>query len=225
MQPLSRSQLREFDRRADEVYGIATLVLMENAGRAAADFLLGATQASDKIVLVCGPGNNGGDGGVVARHLDAVGRSVRVIWVAEADRLAPLAATQHKILECAGIWQVNWPEERSAVEWNAALCEADWVVDGLLGTGVSREVEGSMRVAIEAVNRSGKPVLALDIPSGLDADTGLPHGIAVRATNTITFAASKLGFNVPGAEAYLGKTVVASIGAPRRLLEEFGLWR
>src|SRR5262249_46714856 len=100
---------------------------------------------------------------------------------------------------------------------------AGWVVDGLLGTGLTRPVEGPLRAVIEAINRSGRPVLALDLPSGLDADTGRPQGLAVRATATITFVAPKLGFDQPGAEAYTGAVEVAPIGVPRRLLATFGL--
>ena len=101
------------------------------------------------------------------------------------------------------------------------LAEADWVVDALLGTGLSRPVEGHLAAAIEALNRSGKPILALDLPSGLDADTGRPLGVAVRAEATATFVAPKLGFDAPGAAAYTGEVAVIDIGVPRRLLEPF----
>ena len=98
---------------------------------------------------------------------------------------------------------------------------ADWVVDGLLGTGLTRPVEGTLRAAIEALNRSGKPVLALDLPSGLDADTGRPLGAAVRARATATFVAPKLGFAAPGAGDFTGEVAVVDIGVPRCLLEPF----
>jgi NAD(P)H-hydrate epimerase len=101
------------------------------------------------------------------------------------------------------------------------LTEADWVIDGLLGTGLTRPVEGSLQTVIAAMNRSAKPILAIDLPSGLDADTGQPQGIAVRATTTATFVAPKVGFCQPGSDAYTGPVRVLEIGVPRRLLEDF----
>ena len=95
------------------------------------------------------------------------------------------------------------------------------MVDGLFGTGLTRPVEGVLRTVIEAMNDSGKPILALDLPSGLDADTGIPLGVAVRARATATFVAPKLGFAAPGAEAYTGEVAVIDIGLPRRLLKPF----
>ena len=101
------------------------------------------------------------------------------------------------------------------------LAEADWIVDGLLGTGLTRPVEGALRLLIEALNRSGKPILALDVPSGLDADSGVPLGAAVQAHATATFVAAKLGFNAPGASDYTGRVAVIDIGMPRKLLQPY----
>ena len=138
------------------------------------------------MLILCGPGNNGGDGGVVARHLDAWGFPVRVVWFARGDQLRGDAAAQWGILARSGIAQSAWFDDHPAEEVDpqairALLAGADWLVDGLLGTGLSRPVEGPLRTVIEAINESGKPVFALDLPSGLDADTGQPLGIAVRA--------------------------------------------
>ena len=99
--------------------------------------------------------------------------------------------------------------------------DADWVVDALLGTGLTRPVEGPIARAIAALNRSGKPIFALDLPSGLDADTGRPLGEAVRARATATFVAPKLGFARAGAEGFTGEVVVLGIGVPRRILDPF----
>ena len=109
----------------------------------------------------------------------------------------------------------------AAVSPPGIAAEADWVVDALLGTGLSRPVEGDLAAAIEALNRSRKPILALDLPSGLDADTGRPLGVAVRAEATATFVAPKLGFDAPGAAAYTGRVAVIDIGVPGRILEPF----
>lgn len=224
LRPLSRAEVRSIDVRAAEEFGLPTLVLMENAGRGAADWLrarLGG--ASARVVVACGPGNNGGDGGVVARHLDARGFTVRVVWFAKEGSIRGDAAVQREILNRSGIDQETWPDEVDAARLDALFGSADWIVDGLLGTGLTRSVEGPLRAVIEAINRSGKPVLALDLPSGMDADSGQPRGIAVRASATLTFVAPKLGFDQPGADQFTGEVQVVEIGVPRRLLEPFRL--
>jgi NAD(P)H-hydrate epimerase len=217
IRPLSRDEVRSIDRRTAEEFGLPTLVLMENAGRGAAD-LLGHVC---RVVIACGPGNNGGDGGVVARHLDARGCAVHILWVADKDQIAGDAAVQHRILAASGVDQQEWPGPIPPEQLDALFAEADSIVDALLGTGLTRPVEGPLRDVIEAMNRSGRPILALDLPSGLDADSGQPLGIAVKATQTATFVAPKLGFAKPGAEEYTGQVHVVSIGVPRKLLEEF----
>jgi NAD(P)H-hydrate epimerase len=179
------------------------------------------------VVILCGPGNNGGDGGVVARHLDAWGFAVRVIWFARNSQLRGDAAIQWSILRKSGVQQAAWFDEHAAdIESDASrleaiLAEADWLVDGLFGTGLSRLVEGPLRRLIDAMNGSAKPIFALDLPSGLDADTGQPLGVAVRATATATFVAPKLGFAAPGAVEYTGTVGVIDIGLPRKLLEPY----
>lgn len=222
VRPLSRAEVRSIDVRAAEELGLPTLVLMENAGRGAADWLrrrLGGGSA--RVVVACGPGNNGGDGGVVARHLDAWGLSVHVVWFAKEDSIRGDAAVQRDILARSGFDQETWPDEVDPARLDGLFGSADWIIDGLLGTGLTRPVESPLRAVIEAVNRSGKPVLALDLPSGLDADSGQPQGVAVRATATLTFVAPKLGFAQPGADQFTGEVQVVEIGVPRRLLEPF----
>ncbi len=252
IRPLSRQEVRGLDVRAAEELGLPSLLLMENAGRGAAGWLaelLGAIPpeaggrpftpppslphpevphgpAPARVLILCGPGNNGGDGGVVARHLDAWGFSVRVVWFARHEQLRGDAAVQWTILEKSGVAQSAWfddhPGETIDPEpLHALLTGADWLVDGLLGTGLSRPVEGPLKTVIEAINHSGKPVFALDLPSGLDADTGQPLGAAVRAEATATFVAAKLGFAAPGAADYTGEVAVIDIGLPRCLLEPF----
>lgn len=221
LRPLTRDEVRSIDRKAADELGLPTLVLMENAGRGAAELLREQAGAARKIVITCGGGNNGGDGGVVARHLDAWGYEVRVVWFAGTSRLSHDAAVQHKILERAGIAQDDRPGVVVAEDLNALFADSDWIVDALLGTGLTRPVEGPLRGVIEAINGSGKPVLALDLPSGLDADTGRPLGVAVRAAATATFVAPKVGFAVPGASVYTGAVQVVEIGVPGRLLTPF----
>jgi len=220
VRPLSRDEVRGIDARAAEGLHLPTLVLMENAGRGAAQALR-ERLGSGRVVVAAGPGNNGGDGGVVARHLDAWGFEVLVAWFADPDRLRGDAATQREILRHSGIPSEVIGEDAGADRIDALWAGADWLVDGLLGTGLDRPVEGLMARAIASINRSGRPALALDLPSGLDADSGRPLGDAVRAALTATFVGPKLGFTRPGAGAYTGEVVVVEIGVPRLILGPF----
>jgi len=222
LRPLTREEVRSIDARAAGELGLPTLVLMENAGRGAAEVLREHLEPGAKVVVVCGAGNNGGDGGVVARHLDAWGYSVRVVWFAVPGKLSPDARAQFGILEKSGITQESHPGPVSGERLDAWFREADWLVDGLLGTGLTRPVEGTLRAVIEAVNRSGKPVLALDLPSGMDADSGEALGAAVKAAVTVTFVARKVGFDGPFSTD-LGEVRVVGIGVPGRLLRPFAL--
>ncbi len=220
LRPLSREESRAVDVRARDI-GLSTLVLMENAGRGACEILLAELPAGARVVVACGAGNNGGDGGVLARHLDARGVDVRVVWFAPLESIAGDARVQHTILAGAEIRQEEWPGPVEPASLEALFAEADWVVDGLLGTGLTRPVEGLYRDVIEAMNRSRRPILALDLPSGLGADSGDPLGEAVRATITATFVGRKLGFARPEAATFTGRVEVVDIGVPRRLLAGF----
>jgi NAD(P)H-hydrate epimerase len=218
IRPLSRDEVRSIDATAAGELALPTLVLMENAGRGAAERLRARLQAGDRVTIACGPGNNGGDGAVVARHLDAWDIPVRVVWFTDPDHLRGDAATQHEILRRSGIDQssVTDPADLNSL-WQGAA----WVVDALLGTGLTRPVEGLLAQVIASLNGSGLPILSLDLPSGLDTDTGLPLGIAVRATFTTTFVAPKLGFSAPRASGYTGTVEVVEIGVPGRVLRPF----
>jgi NAD(P)H-hydrate epimerase len=216
IRPLSRAEVRAVDSWAAEQIGLPTLVLMENAGRGAAELLLDRIDRSRRVVVLCGSGNNGGDGGVVARHLDLAGVPVHVVWFGRIDKMAIDAMVQFHVLRNLGIHQRRWEDAFDPAVLADLLADADWIVDGLLGTGLSRPVVGPLREVIEMVNRLGKPVLALDLPSGLDADTGRPLGVAVRATLTATFVAPKMGFIQAEALPYLGGVHVIPIGIPIR---------
>jgi NAD(P)H-hydrate epimerase len=256
LRPLSRREVRHLDVQARAELGLPTLLLMENAGRGAAGWLaelVGAVApdaggrlflppppfhsevvphgpALPKVIVICGPGNNGGDGAVVARHLNAWGFLVRVVWFTRSAQLKGDAATQWAILEKSGVEQSAWfdkhaeESELDVAELAAILTGHDWIVDGLLGTGLSRPVEVPLRTVIDVLNGSGKPIFALDLPSGLDADTGQPLGVAVRAVATATFVAVKQGFLAPGASDYTGEIAVIDIGLPRSLVTPF-LWQ
>ncbi|MBN2583666.1 MAG: NAD(P)H-hydrate epimerase [Planctomycetes bacterium] len=220
MRPMTRDEVREFDRRAIEDVGVPGIVLMENAGRQAADAAeqMLRDAGGRRAVIVAGRGNNGGDGFVIARHLATRGYEARVLLVADPGKISGDAATNLAVLGPLGI-EVR-PLAGDADEVRTAILraaeEADVVIDALLGTGLQGNVREPHLSAIEAMNASGRPVLAVDIPSGLDADTGLPQGAAVVARTTITFAATKLGFLSPEAAAFVGRLAVADIGVPRK---------
>jgi NAD(P)H-hydrate epimerase len=209
---------------------------MENAGRGAAAWLVDLMKraaGSDlvwdqsprpRVLIACGPGNNGGDGGVVARHLNAWGFPVEVVWFTAPTRLKGDALIQYQILERSEVHQTAWDDTNAHDPGQTVLdllAKADWIVDGLLGTGLTRPVEGHLRAIIKAMNGSCKPVLALDLPSGLDADTGRPLGVAVKAVATATFVAPKRGFSAPGASTYTGHVAPIDIGLPLKLLRPF----
>lgn len=216
VEPMTRDQSRSVDAWAAETIGLPTLVLMENAGRGAAELLRSRLGPSSRVRVCCGPGNNGGDGGVVARHLALAGIDVATAWFAPPDKLSADARVQRQVLWNLGLPTVDHPAEVDPDRLDEWLADADWIVDGLLGTGLTRAVREPLSIVIAAINRSGKPVLALDLPSGLDADSGQPPGIAVRAAITAAFVAPKVGFQAPGAADFTGAVHVIPIGLPIR---------
>jgi NAD(P)H-hydrate epimerase len=215
---LSRAQLRELDRRAIEEYGVSGVVLMENAGRGAAEVLL-RLGVHGRILVCCGKGNNGGDGFVVARHLDNVGVPVRIFLFCRPEELTGDAAINHRIIARAGLPLQAFPDGSAPEDaLRQELARVEWAVDALFGTGLSGPVRAPLDQVVAALNASSARVLAVDIPSGLDCDTGLPFGLTVRAQHTVTFVAQKKGFGNPAAREYLGQVHVVDIGAPRVLL-------
>jgi NAD(P)H-hydrate epimerase len=215
---LSRDEVRALDQRAIHEFGVPGVVLMENAGRGAAE-LLCALGVPGPVVICCGKGNNGGDGFVIARHLDAAGLTVRILLFARPNELTGDAAINHQIVARTDlpITVHEGPRpDHEAVQ--RELAAAAWIVDALFGTGLSGPVRPPFDAVIRAINAAPAPVLAVDIPSGLDCDTGRPLGEAVRAAHTATFAARKRGFDSPEAAAYVGRVHVLPLGVPRQLL-------
>jgi len=226
---LSRDVVRELDRRAIEEFGIPSLVLMENAGRAAADEVralaaadFGAGARGDVVVL-CGPGNNGGDGLVVARTLFDHGLGVRAVFVGLPEELARSSAdvrTNVRLWEQLGGALPTLASPDDVARLGSELSRAAVIVDGLFGTGLARPLGEPWLGVVRATNAAGRPVLALDLPSGLDADTGDVLGDAVHADVTVTFVAPKLGFERGRGPELVGRLVVAEIGIPRTYLDE-----
>jgi len=214
----TRDEIRAFDRYAIETLGLPGIVLMENAGRQIAEAARAmlAGRAKPRVVILAGPGNNGGDGFVVARHLAMAGIRAEVALLAPREKIVGDADTNLRILEAMGFQiRVLAGAARAMVgALRPLLAEADLVVDGLLGTGTRGEIREPYASAIDAVNDARRPVLAIDIPSGLEPDTGKPLGPTVRATKTVTLAAVKVGFRKPGAAEYTGEVVLADIGVP-----------
>jgi NAD(P)H-hydrate epimerase len=224
MKTITRAQSREADRRAIEQYGMSGLVLMENAGRGAADVL--CRLAADapggrmgRVVVCCGKGNNAGDGFVIARHLDIRGHDVRVLVWADPDELTGDAGVNFQILRQSGVPIEVFASSNDSTRLDAHLAEAAWVVDALLGTGARGEPRPPLDHVIERINAASARRLAVDLPSGLDCDTGVAARHTIRADATCTFVAMKRGFLAPGAEQFTGRVHVLDIGAPRRLVE------
>lgn len=200
------SQTRAMDRYAIERAGIPGYTLMQRAGAAALATLRRRWPGVSSIAVLCGGGNNAGDGYVLARLAGAAGLKAQVFALSDPAQLKGDAATAFADFAAAGGRHEGFDA--------SALPGSGLVVDALLGTGVDRPVEGVLRACIEAVNASGLPVLALDIPSGLDADTGLPHGVAIRATCTITFVGLKSGLYLGEAPDHVGLLEFAGLGVP-----------
>ena len=227
MLTLTRDQARQLDRRAVDGFGMSSLVLMENAGRGVADWLRELNPNREPVTILCGPGNNGGDGFVIARHLDSHGWPVHVHVVAKSNPGEPTDADANfDILYAAGIpfTQYN-PEQIGEPQLQHLLRKLNqrpsWIVDALFGTGLSRALAEPFDAIVNEVNRLKLPTLAVDIPSGLDCDSGQPLGPTIRATHTATFAGLKKGFHNVEAKDYIGEVKVIDIGVPRVLLQEF----
>jgi NAD(P)H-hydrate epimerase len=232
MKALTAAEMREVDRLTTERYGIPSLQLMENAGTSVFEFLrsnFGDVAASQAAIL-CGKGNNGGDGFVVARLLQEAGLKPKVYLFAEQSSIRGDAAKNLARLKESG-GQIH--EIISLAQWQAARGEAaksPLIVDALLGTGLKGKVEGLLASVIEDINKISRDassihpqrVLAVDTPSGLPSDGESSQGPAIRAHATITFTAPKIGQLVSRDSAVCGKLHIRGIGSPRELIEELG---
>lgn len=208
--------MARMDRQTIEEIGIPGMVLMENAARGAASFFRQVIPglSSQRITVVAGSGNNAGDGFVLARIFHGEGAYVRVVCLRDPDRLQGDALSNFKILEKLNVPVVVWNE---ALDFDAQwrwIRESDVLIDAILGTGLNSEVEGLFRKVIDGMNTLSCPILAVDIPSGLDASSGNPLGTAVRATATATFAFPKIGHIMDPGPEYTGKLQVVDIGIP-----------
>lgn len=229
--PFTREEMRDLDRKAMVDYLIPGIILMENAGRnvagEAVSMLRHAHQlqtesipGTRKVAVLCGKGNNGGDGYVIARHLHNSGVSVKVFVVANISDILKEgdAAVNLQILLKMKIPVQELPDIAAVKNLAKELRGYDVIIDALFGTGLSGEVREPFRTLIDAVNDSRKPIISVDIPSGLDANTGAVLGAAVKATKTVTFAVSKKGFYLNEGPAHTGEVVVTDISIPWELI-------
>lgn len=216
---LTRAEVREVDRRAIEELGLPGVVLMENAGRGltdAVEAILAETGAGDQVLIVVGGGNNGGDGLVLARQLHLRGHRPSVAYCGDRARVdrATDAGINLTVVERAQLELTDTPDGPALTAFLSRHAAAPLLVDALYGTGLAGELRPTGRGWVEALDADPRPVVAVDIPSGLDCDSGLPLGAAVYAVRTITFVGAKLGFTAPGAKAYTGDVQVVGIGCP-----------
>jgi hydroxyethylthiazole kinase-like uncharacterized protein yjeF len=216
------SEMQALDRRAVEDFSIPGLVLMENAGRGVTRLIERrfADRLSLGVVVLAGPGNNGGDGFVIARHLHQARIKVDVLALVPKDRFRGDARTNREIVQRLGIPILECLDSSSLSDAHELCRNTGLIVDALFGTGLARDVAGRFAEAIEIANRSPAPIVAVDMPSGLSAETGRPIGTAVRADLTATMALAKVGQVInPGVE-YVGELHVIEIGIPARAVAE-----
>ena len=203
---LDSGQMGEVDKYTIEEIGIPSMVLMERAALSVAEEIMARAKQDMRILSVCGIGNNGGDGVAAARILTERGYTVDILLVGDAGKASTQMKEQLAIAKRCGLHFVE--EEQAAQE------KYGWILDALFGIGLSREVKGIYRDAIEMINRSKSNILAVDIPSGISGSDGKVQGIAVKADVTVTFGVAKMGLLLYPGREYAGETLVKEIGFP-----------
>lgn len=217
MEPLSQNiytaaQVKELDRYATDAFNISGNVLLERAGEAAFQFILSKWPQCKRLLVLCGTGNNAGDGFVVARLASEQEFDVRVLQVGDENKLQGDALAAQQRLLGSGITPVTFVETLDEEDY-------DLIVDAMLGIGVHGNIAGKYAVAINALNAQTKPVFSIDIPSGLNADTGIPQGIAVKATKTLTYVGLKQGLVTGDGPEYSGEVLFSDLKLPKALYD------
>jgi NAD(P)H-hydrate epimerase len=222
MKVATAEQMQELDRKAIETYRIPGIVLMENAGRGATEAIAEAFPDFQKmkIAIIAGKGNNGGDGFVVARYLLNSGVNGKVYLLADPKALRGEAETNSQIFQRMKGEVISVPSSKDYQKVKKELERFDLLIDAIFGTGLDAEVRGYYREVIDHLNTLQKPIVAIDIPSGLDANSGKPLGTAIRASLTVTFGLPKIGHLIPPGPDYVGEVKVIDIGYPQKLVEE-----
>ncbi len=222
MKAVTASQMQALDRKAIEEYGIPSLLLMENAGRGVAKVTeqilgrRGGSRAAPTLHIFCGKGNNGGDGFVAARHLWNRGYRVKIVLMRDPSELKSDAALNHRIASKMKIPIViaSFANDKLL----ECVKDCDLIIDAIFGIGLQREVGGIYRQAIHAMNQSKKPMVAVDVPSGLESDSGKILGCCVNASVTATLGLPKKGLFMGEGPRHAGKVSVIDIGIPKELL-------
>ncbi len=225
---LTRAQVREVDRLAIEKYHMPGIVLMENAARGAAEAAW--EMAGDVLpyfIVLCGGGNNGGDGYAIARQLKNRGSIVWILSWTDPEQLTGDALTNYRITEAMNLPKLH---KHQVIDFATLLAMYDTegspiagravIIDAVFGTGLTSAPREPFNKLVDMVGSTGIKLLSVDLPSGLDCDTGLPLGPCVRATKTVTFVAEKAGFANPASKQYTGEVIVADIGCPREIIDE-----
>lgn len=218
MKLLTPVQMQQVDKKAISCYQIPSVLLMEHAAMRIYEYLM--LEEEEEILILCGPGNNGGDGLALARLIESLSlKKVEVILLAEPHQLSEDGRTYYAICNALGI-SITLMDECNKKSVLEKIKNTKLIVDALFGTGIKRPIEGSYKEVIEAANDSYAQIVSVDIPSGIDGCTGKVQGVAIRADVTITFMAPKIGlFLYPGI-MYTGKVKVVDIGIPKQLIEE-----
>ena len=222
---VTANQMQLLDRQTIDAFGIPGRVLMENAGRGATQAFLHHIyrEGPGRVGVLAGRGNNGGDGFVMARYLSQKHIDVTVFLLSASDKVGGDAAENLKLLKASNVKVVEIPDKEHFIARQSHMRHIPYWIDALLGTGLKSDVKGYFREIIEFVNGLKRPVFAVDLPSGLNADTGQPCGVCIQASATATFAFAKIGHVVfPGA-AYCGKVDVIDIGIPPAMAENAGI--
>ena len=216
---VSPEEMRRMDAFAIDTLGIPGVTLMENAGRAVFEQAYnGIVGTTSPALVFCGRGNNGGDGFVAARHLLNNGIETHVFVVGAISKIKGDAGVNLRILQRMGT-PIEKVTKKSLPELRRRMRRCGLIIDALLGTGLSGEVVGLYSDVITLINETGCPVLAVDIPSGLDGTTGKPLGISIVANATVTFQLPKKAFENPRARNYTGQLKVVDIGIPVHLYD------
>lgn len=222
MKVANARQIQELDRKAIEVLGIESLFLMENAGRAVAERAASILKNSKNrnIAVLCGTGNNGGDGFVAARYLINKGFKVKIFLLGLVKNITNDSRANLDLLNRLNQKVVEIANTKSFSKQKHDIRNGTLIIDALLGVGLKGEVREPARTAIDFLNRSKKTIISIDTPSGLDVTTGMPLGICITADETITFSLAKKGFFINQGPDFIGKLTVVDIGIPRHLIKQ-----
>lgn len=210
MPSVTIKEIQTLEKMAIGKIGIPSLVLMENAGRAVAQETKRSLRGKRNVAVVCGTGNNAGDGFVAARHLMNAGIKVKIFLAGPAAQLKKDAAVNYQVLR-----KIKYPINGcKGKKFSADIARADCVIDAIFGVGLNRTIEEPFHSVIEVINKNAKYIIAVDTPSGLDGTTGGIYGACIKADKTVTFTFSKTGFLKNNGPEQTGKIVIADIGIP-----------